>query len=847
MKLNKYSWLAVLPMIFTACQDDTLVENQQQDKIYTLSATMDGDAAMSRAQIQLGNSDANAGEIFFWNEGDSFTLYQEIDGNHSEHIFRINGYSEDGDGDKKLASFVTNNPAAVGSAVAFYPSGLVTDFDDDSKRVSLQLQTTVDFSKGTVEEVWKDYFNNNMLMRAPATLTENNENTLEFEHLLSLARITYQNESGKDQQVTEIKLGGDQTYGYAPTVWLDYGWIGGQFNNGYGITYENLIVKAGESFDFYILFGPEKFADGDMHIHIHTAQTDGNRSPLTLPTSTIAAANDGAEGFEAGKRYWFKVTETEEGLVWSKDYQDKPVVDEMIVIDNIPLSKALYEVYSGQYEMALNSDEKLEIKQSEILKFTEILINWREYDIPTLDGIENFVELTSLGLGSVGLQSCDLSNNTKLRDLNVSWNQLTELDLSNNPNLTTLSCEFNEGLSKLVFSNKAKLSDLNVGNTALTELNIPDPSNINSLRYGKTNIPSMSFEGFNSLTLIDNCGMELENLDYIPDTIKANMTYLSCSDNKISYIDMKKFPNLEYLYCNNNNLTSLDLSIQKSLHSLQCMGNQIDSLDITHTILNSTENSLEVGKQQDGQWLVLTVTDAQKEAWNNGWKDNENNIFVRLYGEEPEETITIDNASFAQELKKQFGDNVILQDGKATMTKSFAENDVTEINIWGNRDVTSLEGIKNFTNLKRLILVYNGLTSLDVSGLTKLEFLECWDGGITSLNVAGCTALKELYCQTNALTELDVTDCINITNLNCENNKLTSLDLSNCTNNEIELYCGNQGQTAGEEITITIKLTDAMKTYWKKFLFDEENNEVRVLIDGDTNPVIAPSIGKENW
>ena len=78
MNINKYSWLAALPMIFTACQDDTLVENPQQDKmIYTLSAQVDGDATMSRAQIQLNNPNSGE-ELFFWNSGDSFSMYQKM-------------------------------------------------------------------------------------------------------------------------------------------------------------------------------------------------------------------------------------------------------------------------------------------------------------------------------------------------------------------------------------------------------------------------------------------------------------------------------------------------------------------------------------------------------------------------------------------------------------------------------------------------------------------------------------------------------------------------------------------------------------------------------------------------
>ena len=75
MNIKKYSWLAALPMIFTACQDDVLVENQPQGQmIYSLSANVNGGNAKSRAQIQLNNP-LSGEEFFYWNEKDSFLLY----------------------------------------------------------------------------------------------------------------------------------------------------------------------------------------------------------------------------------------------------------------------------------------------------------------------------------------------------------------------------------------------------------------------------------------------------------------------------------------------------------------------------------------------------------------------------------------------------------------------------------------------------------------------------------------------------------------------------------------------------------------------------------------------------
>ena len=60
-----------------------------------------------------------------------------------------------------------------------------------------------------------------------------------------------------------------------------------------------------------------------------------------------------------------------------------------------------------------------------------------------------------------------------------------------------------------------------------------------------------------------------------------------------------------------------------------------------------------------------------------------------------------------------------------------------------------------------------GLTSLDLSSLTKLIYLECDGNALTTLKLAlNNTALKWLYCRNNHLAELDLTGMTNLTSSN---------------------------------------------------------------------------------
>lgn len=104
--------------------------------------------------------------------------------------------------------------------------------------------------------------------------------------------------------------------------------------------------------------------------------------------------------------------------------------------------------------------------------------------------------------------------------------------------------------------------------------------------------------------------------------------------------------------------------------------------------------------------------------------------------------------------------------------------------------VADMTGIEHFTNLHELIACNNQITTLDLSGMTKLEKLDvssCTE--LQSLKLAGCTALTALDASSCALTALDLTGCTALKTVACSYNKLTALDVSKNTHLS-EIYCG---------------------------------------------------------
>ncbi|WP_269235459.1 DUF7619 domain-containing protein [Flavobacterium flavigenum] len=107
---------------------------------------------------------------------------------------------------------------------------------------------------------------------------------------------------------------------------------------------------------------------------------------------------------------------------------------------------------------------------------------------------------------------------------------------------------------------------------------------------------------------------------------------------------------------------------------------------------------------------------------------------------------------------------------------------VSYLNIHKAVNIGSLEGIRSFENLKYLdcssLLGNTRLNSLDVSGLSNLEGLECANNYITTMNVDGLINLKSLSCNNNLLTSLTVINLPVLEALSCKNNQLLTLNVS---------------------------------------------------------------------
>ena len=92
--------------------------------------------------------------------------------------------------------------------------------------------------------------------------------------------------------------------------------------------------------------------------------------------------------------------------------------------------------------------------------------------------------LTTLDLGSTQISSLDVTQNTELQKLNLSYVKgITTLDLSNNTRLTELTTN-NSGIRELKLGSKNGLKNINVSSSKLSSLDISEAGTIENIAVG---------------------------------------------------------------------------------------------------------------------------------------------------------------------------------------------------------------------------------------------------------------------------------------------------------------------------------------------------------------------------
>lgn len=167
--------------------------------------------------------------------------------------------------------------------------------------------------------------------------------------------------------------------------------------------------------------------------------------------------------------------------------------------------------------------------------------------------------------------------------------------------------------------------------------------------------------------------------------------------------------------------------------------------------------------------------------------------------------VNISDEVFKQYALTNFDAN---QDGKLVKSEALLVERIDLTNL----DVSSFEGIKNFSNLTELVASGTKATSIDVSGMSNLYKFICnqcpnltsvnldnctslWEaqvfqGILQNISVRGCNALVHFHVFVNQLKNVDLTDCVELQYMNISENQLETLNVTNNTK-LVELFANN--------------------------------------------------------
>src|SRR5690606_28924100 len=91
-----------------------------------------------------------------------------------------------------------------------------------------------------------------------------------------------------------------------------------------------------------------------------------------------------------------------------------------------------------------------------------------------------------------------------------------------------------------------------------------------------------SLEGIEAFTNLTYLNCSINNISELDLSNNINLVHLDCSENLLSELNLSNIINLGYLICADNNLTELNLSDNINLHYLGCNFNNLTELDLSN-------------------------------------------------------------------------------------------------------------------------------------------------------------------------------------------------------------------------------------------------------------------------
>lgn len=469
-----------------------------------------------------------------------------------------------------------------------------------------------------------------------------------------------------------------------------------------------------------------------------------------------------------------------------------------------------FSAFAANTEIDLNSPEfKLNFPDAEFRNFLKgycdtnndgkLDVDIKSMKIPTsyaiksLEGISFFEDLETLDCHGIGLTTLNVTKNFNLKELNCSDNYLKDYLYILSSGLKKLDCSNN----KLTYMNLGilyglNLEEVNCSNNNITNIVMWNVGELVKFDCSNNDLMTLDVSQCSKLQQLNCSGNQLMELNVGNQTL---LTQLNCSNNKLTELNVKQNGSLTSLICNDNQLTTLDLSKNNSLSNLNCANNRLACLNVTGIggTITADGNRRPIAVRTDGTFELTSLPgfDVSKATFLNGGSVSGTTLRVNAGADEVsyqyncgdgvnrtfifETSLPINEKNFPDaNFRKYIEGNIA--GGRDVLTVE-ERSKVETIEVEG-KNISRLEGIEAFPNLKVLNCGNNSIQKLDLRQNPKLETLKCNKNQLTQLELSKNPAINYLYCSENQLEQLDVSH-LQLKYLYCSHNDLEQLDVKN--------------------------------------------------------------------
>lgn len=469
-----------------------------------------------------------------------------------------------------------------------------------------------------------------------------------------------------------------------------------------------------------------------------------------------------------------------------------------------------FSAFAANTEIDLNSPEfKLNFPDAEFRNFLKgycdtnndgkLDVDIKSMKIPTsyaiksLEGISFFEDLETLDCHGIGLTTLNVTKNFNLKELNCSDNYLKDYLYILSSGLKKLDCSNN----KLTYMNLGilyglNLEEVNCSNNNITNIVMWNVGELVKFDCSNNDLMTLDVSQCSKLQQLNCSGNQLMELNV---NNQGQLTELDCHNNKLTELNVKQNGSLTSLICNDNQLTTLDLSKNNSLSNLNCANNRLACLNVTGIggTITADGNRRPIAVRTDGTFDLTTLPgfDVSKATFLNGGSVFGTTLRVNAGADEVSYQYNCGdgvNRTFIFETSLPINEKNFPDDNFRNYIKTHKaggrdvltveeRSKVETIEVEG-KNISRLEGIEAFPNLKVLNCGNNSIQKLDLRQNPKLETLKCNKNQLTQLELSKNPAINYLYCSENPLEQLDVSH-LELEYLYCSNNDLEQLDVKN--------------------------------------------------------------------